>query len=137
MSKLATSASLACDRQATQEVARALSDQFCEAPSMTVRTAAGGVAPGPAVLLLVVARRACPELQPDGRALEAEGLAQAILQVALVREVVEGGVVHEEHERRWAHLRLGRVEDLHRVPLADRRRMALDRLAHDLIELGG
>ena len=50
--------------------------------------------------------------QLDGGAAEAEGLAQAIFQIALVRKVEQGRTVAEDHEGGGPHADLGHVVDL-------------------------
>src|SRR5579884_1956072 len=62
-----------------------------------------------ATLLLLASAGA--ELQADHRALEAENVAQRVLQIALVREVDELRVVDEEDEGGRADLGLRHIED--------------------------
>ena len=60
---------------------------------------------------------AAAEDQPDRRALEAEGLAQPILQEAFVPEVDQLGVVDEEDEGRRVGIRLRDVAYLQQLTL--------------------
>ena len=64
-----------------------------------------------------------PHLDPDRRALQAERLAQAVHQEALVGEVERGRDVREEHERRRRDAGLRGVEDAHFAAARARRRM--------------
>src|SRR5579859_6113164 len=115
-------------------------------PTLALRAAVGGAAGALLVLgfalalavvvLVVIAGGASAELQADSGALETECLAQAVLQIALVREVVEGRVVDEKDKGGRADLDLGGVVDPQSAALAGGRVVAANRLAHDFVELG-
>ena len=77
------------------------------------------------------------EDEPDRRAVEAERLAQPVLEVAPVAEVDRARLAGEEHERRRRDRRLGGVEDLRPPALDQRRLLAARRLAEQPVELAG
>jgi hypothetical protein len=64
------------------------------------------------LFFLLFRTRAGFELEADGGAFEAEGFAQAVLQVTLVGKVDGCGVVDEEDEGGRVHCRLRRIVNL-------------------------
>ena len=75
-----------------------------------------------------------PENEADGRSLEAEALAQVILQIALVGEVHQLLAVDEKYERRRAGALLGRIVDLEAAAAGDRWLEAGLRIGQSLVE---
>src|SRR5689334_10965563 len=88
-------------------------------------------------VLVAVIGRAGAKLQSDRGALEAEDLAQLVLEVALEREVDQRRVVDEEDEGRRADLWLRHVVDTQWAPLHRGWVVPLERDTHRLVEFGG
>src|SRR5262249_28720675 len=91
-----------------------------------------------ALLGLLVLLLAAAEYDLDRRPAEAVALADAVLEVALIAPVDLLGVVGEEQEHRRRNLRLCGVVDPQVRAFVDRgRRMVVDRLAQQRVQLGG
>src|SRR5690606_33696528 len=79
---------------------------------------------------------ALSEVQPQGRALEPERLAQAALEEAAVGRADAVGGVREEREGGRAHAALVRVVQPHRPVVALRRRVRAQRGLEEAVEHG-
>src|SRR5437867_7788244 len=90
------------------------------------------------VLALFIALRAppTPYMQADGRADEAERIAQLVQDEAGVREMKCGCDVGKEDKRRRRHTRLCRVEYADVPPARARRRMRGRHRLQEFVELG-
>src|SRR5690348_9501371 len=78
-----------------------------------------------------------PDMQPDRRAEEAEGVADLVDQEPLVREVKGRRDVGEEHKRRRRHRGLGCVEHPHVMAARACGRMRLGHPLDERVELPG
>src|SRR5262249_43025252 len=85
---------------------------LCQAELPPARPAARWTLTFVPALWLVLLLRARAELHADGCALEAEGVAQPVLEVPLVGEVQQRGVVDEEDKGGRIHLSLGGIVDM-------------------------
>src|SRR5579883_1713384 len=77
------------------------------------------------------------EVETNARALETEGRAQLVLQVAFVGEVQRLWIVDEENKSGRVDLRLRRVIDLERFIAENRRVVVTHSALHNLIEPRG
>ena len=82
-------------------------------------------------------RDALPEDEPDGRAAEPEGIADLVLEVALVAEVDVLGLAAEEHEGGRLGGRLRGVVEARPLALHRRRRLAVGGVGQHPVELRG
>src|SRR5262245_59937106 len=98
-------------------------------PTWPTSTALGGES-----ALLLVAR---PEDQTHGRAVQLELFPQLIRQITAIREMDSFGIIHRENEGRRLHLRLGRVIELDRLSVKQRRRKLGDDALEPAVERAG
>src|SRR6266568_7442237 len=78
-----------------------------------------------------------PELDPNSRSLKAEGIAQTILKVALIREMHQRWIIDEEDEGRRIHPCLCGVVHFQQPITNHSRMMTADRILHHLVEARG